>query len=91
MDALGQELIGRLVELQRTNTPGFLGMLAMLRQSSDLEGKEPPTGYSRGCFKRTIKFLRSFQQTNPEFSIQAEGAIALIRRDWLHRDGQREF
>ena len=84
MDAMRQELFDRLAELQRTNTPGFLGMTALLRQSCNL--KEPPAGYSRGDFKRTIKFLRSFQQGNPEFSELTEGAIALIRRDWLHRE-----
>lgn len=85
MDVLGQEIVSRMLELRRTDTPGFLGMYAILHLSKNPDGMVPPSDYSRGDFKRTIKFLRTFQHSNPEFSEIAECAIGLIRRDWLHR------
>lgn len=82
MDTSRQKLVDEMLKLRKTNVPGYLGVLAILCLSNDKT--EPPEGYSRGNFKRAIKSLREFQRIEKD-SEWVESAIALIRRDWLHK------
>lgn len=73
---------------KETNTAAFLSIIAFVAafpnvkiDSADLVAK-----YSRGDYKRAIRVLRVIQQANPQYSEDIESAVALIRREWLHRE-----
>lgn len=85
-----REFVDGMMELKMTNIPGYLGVYAILLLPGDSEKTQPPAGYSRNDFKRAIRLLRIYQHSCPEQSEHAESAIALIRRDWLHRGAQYE-
>ena len=66
----------------------YLAMVAMLYTTAEIP-VEPPEGYTRGDFKRAIRVIRESQAATPNLSEEFEKAAALIRRDWLHREGDR--
>lgn len=80
-----QEFLNRMRELYGTNRSGYIAMLSILCIIAKVHDKKPPAGYSRGDFKRGIRALREIQGMAP-YTQEIEAAIALIRREWLHRE-----
>ena len=79
-----QKLEAELLFL-KSRTEVYLGIIAMMVASTGCNA-DLDDGYSRGDYKRAVRFLRAYQNANPNYSDDAESAIALIRREWLHRE-----
>ena len=79
------ELLSTMDELEETYTPGYLAMFALLCVMAKGRNDRPPTGYSRGDFKRGIRALREIQGLASRQQ-EIEEAVLLIRREWLHKE-----
>lgn len=83
---MARELACRIADLESSNTPVYLAMLAILDVMAGYDSK--PEGYTRGDFKRAIKAIRATPK-DPDLISDFEAAAMFIRRNWLHRkEGQ---
>ena len=85
MDDMERRFLLRMRELSAARSAMYLAMVAMLYTTAEIP-VEPPEGYTRGDFKRAIRVIRERQAISPDFSEEFEKGVALIRRDWLHKE-----
>lgn len=85
MNETKRELLTIMDEFMKTDTPGYLAMLAVCYVAAGKDDMSAPIGYSRGDFKRGIRVLREIQGDAPDPQ-RIESAAALIRQEWLHRE-----
>lgn len=81
-----QELIDAVDNVRQLDPAGYVGVVAILCCHSTKNGDHLVSGYSRGTFKRAIRWLREAQRSIPQHAGVCEDAIAFIRREWLRRE-----
>lgn len=81
------KIIVLMAERAKEQDPAcYLTSIAVLLTAVGQKYMDLLEGYTRGDFKRAIKFLRSMQKSIPQHTAAYGDAILLIRREWLHRE-----
>lgn len=73
--------------LEEENRPKYFAMIAIFHALAGVDHLEKPDIFTRGEYKKAIRIIRVIQKhPNPILTdSEAEAAVGLIRRDWLHR------
>lgn len=87
MTDMEKRFLSGMKRLERENRPKHFAMVAILHVLAGVGYLEEPTVFTRGDYKKAICIIRSCQkEQNPILTdSEAEAAVGLIRRDWLHR------
>lgn len=73
--------------LEEENRPKYFAMIAIFHVLAGMNHLEKPDVFTRGDCKRAIRIIRSCQKEQAPIltDSEAEAAVVLIRREWLHR------
>lgn len=79
-----RKFLNYMHRVESAGTPVWLATIAIICVIGGESHVDPPDGYTRGDFKRTIRVIRQVQATEPRFTADFDKAVALVRRGWLH-------
>lgn len=90
MTDMEKRILSGLKRLEMENRPKYFAMIAIFHVLAGMDHLEKPSVFTLGDFKRAIRIIRSYQKEQSPIltDSEAEAAVDLIRRDWLHRPPQ---
>lgn len=76
-------------KLEEESRPKYFAMIAIFHVLAGMDHLKEPEVFTRGEYKKAIRIIRVYQKhpTPILTDSEAEAAVTLIRRDWLHREG----
>lgn len=80
-------ILSGMKRLEEENRPKYFAMIAIFHVLAGVDHMEKPDIFTRGEYKKAIRIIRVSQKhPNPILTdSEAEAAVMLIRREWLHR------
>lgn len=80
-------ILSGMKRLEEESRPKYFAMIAIFHVLAGVDHLKEPSVFTRGDYKRAIRIIRVNQKLlSPILTdSEAEAAVGLIRRDWLHR------
>lgn len=80
-------ILSGMKRLEEESRPKYFAMIAIFHILAGVDHLKEPSVFTRGDYKRAIRIIRVNQKLlSPILTdSEAEAAVGLIRRDWLHR------
>ena len=80
-----REFLDFVCEAEKSDVEAYIMTMSILCCHKRPKDTSYMGNYSKGTFKRAIKWIREVQQQDPRHSSVYEEAISYIRREWLHK------
>ena len=87
MTDMEKRFLSGMKRLEEENRPKYFAMIAIFHALAGVGHLKEPSVFTRGDYKRAIRIIRVNQKLlSPILTdSEAEAAVGLIRREWLHR------
>ena len=88
MTDMEKRILSGMKVLEMEDRSKYFAMIAIFHVLAGMDYLEKPDIFTRGEYKKAIRIIRVSQKhPNPILTdSEAEAAVGLIRRDWLHRE-----